>query len=78
MFSDELLNNDLYHHVQAGGGGWGDPVERDPAQVLTDVKNEKVSALAARALYGVVIVQGTSVDEDETARVRAEMRTNRS
>ncbi len=78
MFSDELLSNDLYHHVQAGGGGWGDPVERDPAQVLTDVKNEKVSVLAARALYGVVIVQGTRVDEDETARVRAEMRTNRS
>ena len=28
----------------AGGGGWGDPLERDPAAVADDVLNEKVSA----------------------------------
>ena len=39
----------------AGGGGWGDPLARDPAAVADDVANEKVSVEAARELYGVVI-----------------------
>ncbi len=35
-----------------GGGGWGDPTERDPGMVARDVKDGVVSAEAARRLYG--------------------------
>jgi N-methylhydantoinase B len=38
-----------------GGGGWGDPRERDPAQVRADVADGILSADAARRDYGVTI-----------------------
>ena len=38
-----------------GGGGWGDPLERDPKLVVRDVVWEKVSPAAALADYGVVL-----------------------
>jgi len=41
-----------------GGGGWGNPFERDPAAVLADVRNGLVSPEAARREYGVAIVDG--------------------
>jgi N-methylhydantoinase B len=59
-----------------GGGGWGDPLDRDPAAVLRDVRWGKVSVGAARDDYGVVIAAG-SVDEAETARERAALRSAR-
>src|SRR5207253_9508598 len=39
-----------------GGGGWGDPIEREPELVALDVLEGKVSARAAREDYGVVLV----------------------
>ena len=74
MFSNTLASGELYHHVQAGGGGWGDPLDRDPERVLADVRNEKVSVEAARSQYGVVVAPGLRLDEAQTARLRAEMR----
>jgi N-methylhydantoinase B len=65
-----------------GGGGWGDPLERDPEAVLDDVWDEYVSLDAARAEYGVVIT-GTladmtlALDADATEAVRASMRERR-
>ena len=53
-----------------GGGGWGDPYARDPAAVLSDVRNGVVSVAAARARYGVVVA-GDAVDEAATAALRA-------
>jgi N-methylhydantoinase B len=44
-----------------GGGGWGDPLDRDPALVVRDVLWRKVSPGAARADYGVVLTG--SLDE---------------
>ena len=55
MFSTTIEAGDVYVHRMAGGGGWGDPLVRDPAAVADDVANEKVSVEAARELYGVVI-----------------------
>ena len=55
MFSIEIEAGDVYEHRTAGGGGWGDPFERDPADVADDVLNEKVSREAALVLYGVVV-----------------------
>jgi N-methylhydantoinase B len=53
-----------------GGGGWGDPLERDPELVLADVREQLLDPAAAEELYGVVVVDG-AVDEAATARVRA-------
>ena len=55
-----------------GGGGWGDPLERDPELVALDVLQEKVSPAAASEQYGVVLVSG-EIDHAETEKLRAEM-----
>ena len=57
-----------------GGGGWGDPLERDPELVRADVMEELVSREAAREKYGVVLRDDLSIDEEATkkaARARA-------
>lgn len=62
----------------AGGGGWGDPLERDVDEVRTDVVRELVSADKARADYGVVLDPDTGeVDGEATRTLRAEMRQRR-
>jgi N-methylhydantoinase B len=65
-----VRHGDVFRHVLAGAGGWGDPFTRDPALVLRDVLEEKISADYAEREYGVVIRDG-AVQEDETARRRA-------
>jgi N-methylhydantoinase B len=59
-----------------GGGGCGDPLERDPAQVLFDVEAGLVSAEGAKR-YGVVITAESKVDETATSRLREQMRARR-
>jgi N-methylhydantoinase B len=71
-----IKRGDVFRHVLAGAGGWGDPLERDPAAVLRDVRNELLSPVKALADYGVVIVHG-KVDPAATARRRAEIRAAR-
>ncbi|GMQ75304.1 MAG: hydantoinase B/oxoprolinase family protein [Gammaproteobacteria bacterium] len=56
----------------AGAGGWGNPLEREPARVLADVERSFVSAESAREEYGVVITDGR-IDGGATRRLRAEM-----
>src|SRR5688572_1045859 len=74
MFSIEIGVDDVYVHRTAGGGGWGDPLERDPAAVALDVANEKVSAQAARELYGVALDAHGVVDHEGTTALRARRR----
>jgi N-methylhydantoinase B len=60
-----------------GGGGWGDPLEREPLSVLQDVNDDKVSAQAARTDYGVVLRKdGLSFEIDlaATQALRDELR----
>ena len=57
-----------------GGGGWGDPYERDPALVLGDVKDGIVSPEKALAEYGVVLKDG-AVDLAATEQRRTNGRT---
>ena len=64
-----LVEGDRFIHVSAGGGGFGPAFEREPAAVLADVLDDKVSVAAARESYGVVIADGT-VDVEATAAVR--------
>lgn len=73
-----MKGGDVFRHEQPGPGGWGDPLERDPARVVRDARNELVSLGAARDDYGVVIDVGTwTVDHARTAQRRAELRAQR-
>jgi N-methylhydantoinase B len=74
MFSITIEPGDVYVHRTAGGGGWGDPYERDPEVVAVDVANEKVSVDAAREQYGVVIRADGTADGAATAALRDERR----
>ncbi|MBV8169644.1 MAG: hydantoinase B/oxoprolinase family protein, partial [Alphaproteobacteria bacterium] len=59
-----IKRGDVFRHELPGGGGWGDPLERDPAAVLSDVRNEYVGLARAQRDYGVAIDTGTwRVDE---------------
>jgi N-methylhydantoinase B len=67
------LPGDVIQFDSAGGGGYGDPLQRDPQAVEVDVINGYVSIEKAREDYGVVLDPATlKVDIEETGRVRAE------
>jgi N-methylhydantoinase B len=73
-----MKKGDLFRHEVAGGGGWGDPLERDPALVLKDVLNDFVSARAAREDYGVALTgKPLAVDATRTDPLRQQMRRER-
>lgn len=67
-----LRRGDVFRHVYAGPGGWGDPFARDPEAVRRDVLEEKVTVEHARRAYGVALDPATlAVLPEETARLRA-------
>ncbi|HKS61047.1 MAG TPA: hydantoinase B/oxoprolinase family protein [Xanthobacteraceae bacterium] len=69
-----IKKGDVFRHVLAGGGGWGDPLERDAQAVLRDVRNEYISAARAKADYGVIVdTAAWRVDEAATSKLRAEI-----
>jgi N-methylhydantoinase B len=66
--------------VTTGGGGWGDPIERDPELVRWDVIRGVVSRESAERDYGVLLSgegEAVTFDEEGTRRVRAEIRRMR-
>ena len=72
-FMTTMVKGDVFRATLAGGGGWGEPLEREAALVLDDVLNEKVSPEGARREYGVEIDIGTMrVDEEATRKRRAD------
>ncbi len=76
LVSTAIQPGEVIFHQMAGGGGWGDPMTRDPYSVAEDVRNERVSVDAARALYGVQLGKdGLTVNHLGTARLRAGSRT---
>lgn len=76
----KVKNGDFWDYWSAGGGGFGDPLEREPGLVLEDVKDDFVSVEGARRDYGVVIVPGGlnwdtwQIDRTATDELRAELR----
>ncbi len=70
-----LHKGDKVRLVSPSGGGYGDPLERDPADVAADVREGFVSAASAKRLYGVVIDVAGLVDVPTTERLRASMRS---
>lgn len=82
---DSLLRpGEWIRGVEAGGGGYGDPLERGPQAVLTDVLERWVTREAARDVYGVVLVEPDApgaeptIDDAATDARRAELREQRS
>jgi N-methylhydantoinase B len=67
---------DVFGYTFQGGGGFGDPIEREPERVRQDVEDETVSSGAAELIYGVV-VEEAEIDAEATARRRAEIRAER-
>jgi N-methylhydantoinase B/oxoprolinase/acetone carboxylase alpha subunit len=64
----------LWEYI-AGGAGYGDPLDRDPAAVLADLLDGKITTNAAAQEYGVVLTSdGTAVDEVKTKESRAARR----
>ena len=67
----------LWEYI-AGGAGYGDPLDREPELVLSDVLDRKVSREAAREAYGVVLTpEGGALDELGTKECREALRRQR-
>jgi N-methylhydantoinase B len=63
--------NDVISVRTPGGGGWGSPLERDPQQVASDVRNELISREQATTTYSVALHDDLTVDDAKTERLRA-------
>ena len=57
-----------------GGGGWGDPMQRDPGRVARDVRQGLITPAAAAADYGVILSADGTIDGAATTARRAETR----
>jgi len=73
----KVKKGDLLYFNTWGGGGWGDPYERDPELVRQDVARRLVTVDGARR-YGVVIGDDGSVDTAATEALREQLRAQRS
>jgi N-methylhydantoinase B len=71
-----MTDHDVYRTLSMGGGGYGDPLERDPAAVLDDAERMLVSTEWAERIYGVTIRDG-AVDEAATKGRRDAVRDER-
>ena len=72
----EVREGDVLYFNTWGGGGWGDPTERDAELIRADIERGLVTRDGARR-YGVVIADDGSVDSAATEALRAEMRGSR-
>jgi N-methylhydantoinase B len=79
LVDDEPVRaGDVIRIRTTGGGGWGDPLNRDPRRVAADVRDGKVSVSGAREDYGVVVTgEEPLVDEPATTELRERMRSER-
>jgi N-methylhydantoinase B len=82
-FSGERTNaGDVISYISPGGGGYGDPLERDPAKVLDDLLDDFITPEHAESAYGVVFDRvddgyGFAVNRAATEARRASMRSAR-
>ena len=72
----KVKKGDVLYFNTWGGGGWGDPLSRDPHLVAADVRRRLVTVEGAKR-YGVVISSDAIVDSDATEALRNEMRAER-
>jgi len=69
----QLRSGETIVSVSCGGGGFGSPLERPPAQVAHDVREKWISMEVAETIYGVVIGPSGEADEAASVKYRAEM-----
>ncbi len=69
----ELADGETARLVTSSGGGWGDPLERDPERVREDYIDDYVTAEIAAEVYGVVLTEDGEIDVDATERRREEL-----
>jgi len=73
----QLKPGDIVVMDTAGGGGYGDPLERDPELVLEDVLEGYVSVEGSKRDYGVVIdIEKEQIDWEGTKTLREKLKTN--
>ena len=77
MKSTPMRKDDVFLHIQAGAGGFGDPLERDPEKVLMDVSNELMTTDYAADVYGVIFTED-SINAPKTQSRREYLRLNES
>ena len=75
MESTPMMHNDEFLHVHAGGGGFGNPLERNVDNVLEDVRDEYFTVAYAKDVYGVVIHED-ALDLDATKDLRDQLQAN--
>lgn len=72
----EVEANDILHFITWGGGGWGDPLDRDPELVGKEIRQGLVTVKGAES-YGVVADDNGVVDENATSKLREKMQAER-
>ncbi|MFT6270014.1 MAG: N-methylhydantoinase B [Alphaproteobacteria bacterium] len=72
----EVKKGDILYFNTWGGGGWGDPLKREPQLVLDDINRTLVSVQGATA-YGVIITDDLTIDVEATTALRAKMASER-
>ena len=72
----DIGKNDVLYMRMSSGGGYGDPLDREPERVLTDIENGIVSEQEAREIYGVVVA-GETLDGAGTDALRTSLRRER-
>jgi N-methylhydantoinase B len=78
MWGTHTLNRGDFVNVWLmGGGGYGDPLDRDPILVQGDVRNGLVSKASAKQIHGVVLSENFEVDVAGTEELRGRMREDR-
>ena len=73
----DMAAADVYFTHWQGGGGYGDPLRRDPHQVALDVASLRVSPSAASDIYGVMLNDDRTADASATEARRQELRRRR-
>jgi N-methylhydantoinase B len=73
----QVKEGDQLHFITWGGGGWGDPLERDPALVSKEITQGLVTAAGAQE-YGVVANDNGEVDTAATEVLRTKLRSERA
>ena len=72
----EVKEGELLHFITWGGGGWGDPLERDPELVGLEIRQGLVTVEGAKA-YGVVADADGAIDGGATDALRAKIKSER-
>ena len=71
----QMTNRDVFAVTWQGGGGWGDPLDRDPESVRMDIVSGAISVEACEGIYGVRLLDG-KVDAAPTTELRKSLRAS--